>query len=165
MARYFEKISFDQFKRDFGYVDNVYEMYDSIVLPTAKSSFSAGYDFIAVDDVVIGPNEIVKVPTGIKVCLNKDEFLGVYVRSSLGIKYNVRMCNQVGIIDGDYYNNSGNEGHIWVCLQNHGDTEFVIHKGDGFAQGIFQKFLYSDNDIRLKNERVGGFGSTNKIEE
>ena len=116
-------------------------------------------------DIIIKPGEVVKIPTGIKVCLNDDEFLGIYVRSSFGVKYNVRMCNQVGIIDGDYYNNDGNEGHIWICLQNEGDKEFIIRKGDGFAQGIFQKFLLSDNDTRLNDKRVGGFGSTTEGRE
>ena len=45
----------------------------------------------------------------------KKEFLGIYIRSSLGFKYNIRMCNQVGIIDADYYNNKDNEGHIF-CM-------------------------------------------------
>ena len=34
------------------------------------------------------------------------------VRSSMGFKYNVRLCNQVGIVDSDYYNNPDNEGHM-----------------------------------------------------
>ena len=69
-------------------------------------------------DITIKRNEIVKIPTGIKISLEDGEFLGIFVRSSMGFKYNVRMCNQVGIIDGDYYNNPDNEGHMWIKLQN-----------------------------------------------
>ena len=36
----------------------------------------------------------------------------------MGFKYNVRMCNQVGIIDADYYNNKENGGHIFVKIKN-----------------------------------------------
>ena len=165
MARYFEKISFSQFEKDFKDYENIKDLYDDIKLPIAKSVLAAGYDFISILDIIIKPGEVVKIPTGIKVCLNDDEFLGIYVRSSFGVKYNVRMCNQVGIIDGDYYNNDGNEGHIWICLQNEGDKELIIRKGDGFAQGIFQKFLLSDNDTRLNDKRVGGFGSTTEGRE
>ena len=165
MARYFEKISFSQFEKDFKDYENIKDLYDDIKLPIAKSVLAAGYDFISILDVIIKPGEVVKIPTGIKVRLNDDEFLGIYVRSSFGVKYNVRMCNQVGIIDGDYYNNDGNEGHIWICLQNEGNKEFIIRKGDGFAQGIFQKFLLSDNDTRLNDKRVGGFGSTTEGRE
>ena len=158
--RKFELISIEQFKKDVaGY------KYEDLKLPFRKTKKSAGYDFISILDIIIKPGEVVKIPTGIKVCLNDDEFLGIYVRSSFGVKYNVRMCNQVGIIDGDYYNNDGNEGHIWICLQNEGDKEFIIRKGDGFAQGIFQKFLLSDNDTRLNDKRVGGFGSTTEGRE
>ena len=56
------------------------------------------------------------------------------------------MCNQVGIIDADYYNNKDNEGHIFVCLQNESDKEVVIKKGDRFVQGIFKPYLITDDD-------------------
>ena len=90
--------------------------------------------------------------------------LMIVVRSSMGFKYNVRMCNQVGIIESDYYNNESNEGHMWVALQNHGTNDYIINKGDKFAQGIFTKFLMVEDEEEIKNERKGGFGSTNKEE-
>ena len=74
------------------------------------------------------------------------------------------MCNQVGIIDADYYNNKDNEGHIFVCLQKHGDKDFVIRKGDRFVQGIFMPYLITDDDSTT-SRRIGGIGSTNKGED
>lgn len=88
----------------------------------------------------------------------------IVVRSSVGFKYNVRLTNQVGIIESDYYNNPDNEGHMWVCLQNHGDNEYIINKGDAYVQGIFVKFLTTDDDC-VNKTRVGGLGSTNKKKE
>ena len=85
MARYFEKISFSQFEKDFKNYENIKDLYDDIKLPIAKSVLAAGYDFISILDVIIKPGEVVKIPTGIKVCLNDDEFLGIYVRSSFTI--------------------------------------------------------------------------------
>ena len=157
--RKFEKISFKQYKKDV--CDNL-EDYKNFNLPKRSTKYSAGYDFEASQNYVIKPNEIVKVPTGIKVTMNQDEMLMIVVRSSMGFKHNVRMCNQVGIIESDYYNNESNEGHMWVALQNHGKNDFVINKGDKFAQGIFVKFLTVDNEEEIKNERKGGFGSTTK---
>lgn len=90
--------------------------------------------------------------------------LMLVVRSSMGFKYNVRLTNQVGIIESDYYNNPDNEGHMWICLQNHGDKEYIINKGDAYAQGIFVKFLTTDDD-NAKTLRTGGLGSTNKKKE
>ena len=152
--RKFEKISFKQFAKDVSEGD-----YDGILLPVRKTKRSAGYDFISFLDITIKPGEVVKMPTGIKIMLEDDEFLGIFVRSSMGFKYNVRMCNQVGIIDSDYYNNIDNEGHIWIKLQNHGDSDYVIKKGDAFAQGIIMKYLVCDDDNSF-GDRVGGIGST-----
>ena len=92
---------------------------------------------------------------------NEDEMLMIIVRSSMGFKYNVRICNQVGIIETDYYNNPNNEGHMWVALQNHGDVEYNVKQGEAYAQGIFTKFLTVDDEKIIENERKGGFGSTN----
>ena len=115
MERYFEKISFNQFKKDV--VDNK-KMYDAYSLPRRGTKNSAGYDFEALYDFVIKPGQIKKIPLGIKASMNSNEVLLLLVRSSQGFKYNVRMCNQVGVIDSDYYNNSDNEGHIFIKLQN-----------------------------------------------
>ena len=96
-----------------------------------------------------------------KVLLEDDEFLSIHVRSSMGFKHNIRLCNQVGIIDRDYYNNIDNEGHIWICLQNEGKKDFTIKKGESFAQGIIQKYCITDDDDAC-GIRVGGLGSTDK---
>ena len=95
MDRYFEKISYDQFAKDI--TDNK-ELYDSYRLPARASRYSAGYDFYAICDMVIRPGEIKKIPTGYKAKFLEDEMLLLVVRSSMGFKYNVRMCNQVGVI-------------------------------------------------------------------
>lgn len=157
MDRCFEKISFKQFKKD---VSNDDKLYNSYKLPERSSKNSCGYDFLSIQDLVIQPGEILKIPTGYKFKCNHDEFLMLVVRSSMGFKYNVRMCNQVGIIDSDYYNNIDNEGHIWVCLQNEGDTNFVINKGDKYCQGIIMKYLTCDDSVNMV--RTGGIGSTNR---
>ena len=155
MDRYFEKISFEQFSSD---VSTDRDLYNKYLLPSRGSKNSCGYDFFSIQDVVIHPKEIVKIPTGYKAKFRKNEFLMLVVRSSMGFKYNVRMCNQVGIIDCDYYNNEDNEGHIWVCLQNEGDTDFIIKKNTAYLQGIFVPFLTCGDDVTLL--RKGGFGST-----
>ena len=156
--RYFEKISFEQFKKD---VSDNKELYDAYNIPKRSTKGSAGYDFEAFLDFVLKPGEIKKIPTGIKANMNDGEVLLVVVRSSMGFKYNVRLCNQVGVIDNDYYNNPDNEGHIFVKIQNEGKEAITINKGDRFAQGIFMNFLITDDDVAF-GDRTGGFGSTNK---
>ena len=155
--RNFEKISFKQFKKDI--IDSK-ETYNSYNIPVRHTNCSAGYDFESILSFELQPGEIKKIPTGIKVQMNQDEMLMIVVRSSTGFKYNVRMCNQVGIIESDYYNNSSNEGHMWIALQNEGTEVFKVEAGDRIAQGIFVKFLTVDEEEKLDNERNGGLGST-----
>ena len=68
-------------------------------------------------------------------------------------KYNVRFCNQVGVIDKDYYNNPNNEGHMWIRIQNEGDKDYVVKYGDGICQGMFMKYLTVDNEEENFKER------------
>jgi dUTP pyrophosphatase len=95
--------------------------------------------------------------------MQEDEFLGVHIRSSMAIKKGIRLVNNVGIIDADYYNNPDNEGHIMLALVNTGLEPIVLKKGERVAQGIFYKYLTTDDDKDTKKEdRSGGFGSTGK---
>ena len=103
--RKFEKISKEQYEKDLkGKCE-----YEDISLPVRSTKHSAGYDFKSPIEFELNPGEIIKVPTGIKAQMEDDEYLMLLVRSSMGFKYNVRLCNQVGIVDSDYYNNPDNE--------------------------------------------------------
>lgn len=147
--RDFEKISFKQFKKDVAEDINLYNEYE---LPQRDSDSTAGYDIYLLQDLIIEPNEIKKIPTGIKSFFEKDEVLFLIVRSSTGFKYNIRLCNQVGVIDSDYYNNQNNEGHIWIKIQNEGKEKVIIPQGEAIVQGIFLKYLttQSDKDRNIK---------------
>ena len=162
MARLFEKISFEQFKKDI-YDDK--ELYESYNIPKRSTKESAGYDFEAIMDFTLKPGEIKKIPLGIKADMNSGEVLFLIVRSSQGFKYNVRMCNQVGVIDKDYYNNSENEGHMWIKLENHGNKDYVVSKGDKIIQGLFMPFLTVDNEENIEKVRTSGIGSTDRKED
>lgn len=156
--RYFEKISFEQFKKD---ISNDKKLYEEYNLPKRQTKYSAGYDFESLFDFTLKSGETKKIATGTKVNMNSDEMLMIVVRSSLGFKYNTRMCNQVGIVESDYYNNLDNEGHLFVKIQNEGINDLIIKKGDRICQGIFIKFLTVDNEEIIQNERTSGIGSTN----
>ena len=152
--RKFERISFEQFKKD---VCDDKALYDSYYLPKRDTKCAAGYDFYALFDYTLKPGDIMKVPTGIKACMEEDDVLFLIDRSSMGFKYNVRMCNQVGVIDADYYNNSNNEGHMWIRIQNEGDKDYVVKKGDAMIQGIFMKYLKTDDDIESDKNRKSDY--------
>ena len=162
MARYFEKISFEQFKKD---ICDDRDLYGSYNIPKRSTKESAGYDFESIMDFTLAPGEIKKIPLGIKADMNSGEVLFFIVRSSQGFKYNVRLCNQVGVIDKDYYNNPDNEGHMWIKLENHGDKDYIVSKGDKIMQGLFMPFLTVDNEENIESVRTSGIGSTDRKED
>ena len=161
-CRGFEKISFEQFKKDLKEFNDLAKLYEGIILPKRATIGSAGYDFCSIFPFILKPGEIIKIPTGIKVYMEKDEYLTIVVRSSTGFKYNVRLCNQTVIVDTDYYNNKNNEGHIWLALQNHGDSDWIVKEGERICQGVFGKFLIVDDEEKDFKERIGGIESTGK---
>ncbi len=156
--RKFEKISLEQFIKDTKLTE---KDYNNIIMPKRATQNSAGYDFHLLEDLILKPSEIKIVPTAIKASMNQGEVLMLYIRSSLGFKYNLRLCNGTGIIDSDYYNNENNEGHIFIAIQNEGKETLNLKAGDRFAQGIFIKYLTVDDETQIKSVRKGGMGSTN----
>ena len=152
--RDFEKISFEQFCKD---VCNDKKLYDNYKLPVRDSKLTAGYDIYLLQDLELKPNEIIKLPTGIKAYFQDDEVLLIVVRSSAGFKYNIRLVNQVGVIDSDYHNNKNNEGHIFVKIQNEGTETVKFKAGEAIAQGIFFKYLITKSDINLGLERESDY--------
>lgn len=75
----------------------------------------------------------------------------------MGFKYNIRLVNQVGIIDADYYNNKDNEGHIFIKIQNEGNETVKLKAGEAIAQGIFIKYLTTESDNNLGIERKSDY--------
>ncbi len=159
--RGFEKISFEMWKKS---VTGENEAgYNDIVMPERKTYTSAGYDICSAISFSLAPGESKKVPTGLKAYMQDDEFLAIYIRSSLGIKKNIMLKNQVGIIDADFYNNPDNEGHFVIGIINNGNEVFECKQGDAIAQGIFQKYYTIDDEDETKlTKRIGGIGSTTK---
>lgn len=131
-----------------------------IALPRRGSLYSAGYDFFL-------PVEM-KIPAGeagplvfldIKAAMEKDEVLQLHIRSSLGIKRGLSLANTTGIIDADYFENPDNDGNIGIKLINRSSEEIVLKAGTAVVQGIFMKYLITDDDMTSAH-RLGGFGST-----
>jgi dUTP pyrophosphatase len=163
---------------------------DSINLPYRSTKKAAGYDiesaqdftlpsiwklgFLKVlwalkhkqsisDDDMQKARSILKpllVPTGIKAYMQPDEMLMIVNRSSGPLKRGMILPNGIGIVDADYYNNSNNEGELFVQLTNFGLFDRKIKKGDRIAQGIFVPFLMTDDDNNKGIKRTGGFGSS-----
>jgi dUTP pyrophosphatase len=129
-----------------------------IQLPTRSDPRSAGYDFYSPVEMVIQPGEKGFIWTDVKAFMEPDEVLKLYVRSSMG-KYPVVIANGTGIIDSSYFENPKNDGNIGFNLLNLSDEPYEIKIGDRIGQGVFTKYLITDDD-NATGERSGGFGST-----
>lgn len=147
--RYFEVVCDD--KRKF--------LNHNILLPQRSTKGSAAYDFYSCDNYIVEPNQIVKIWTDVKAYMQDDEFLMLDVRSSMGGKF--MLANTIGIVDSSYYSNADNDGNIGIFLKNISNETQVIERGSRIAQGLFMKYLTTDNDNTTK-VRSGGFGSTGK---
>lgn len=164
----FHKVSQERFTKDYKRMDTqcsleeIQTMYKDIQLPRRATLGSAGYDFFLPYAITLKPNEVIKIPTGIRVEMQEGWVLQLFPRSSLGFTYRLQLNNTVGIIDSDYFY-SDNEGHIFAKLTNDTNEEKVLHlqAHEGFMQGIFLPFGIVEDD-EVTQVRNGGFGSTNK---
>lgn len=163
----FHKVSKERFVADWMdafegvSADEAEKIYEGIRLPRRATAGSAGYDFFSPADFTIKPGETIKIPTGICVEMDQEWVLKCYPRSGLGFKYRLQLDNTVGIIDSDYYD-SDNEGHIFIKITNDSKRSWKnlsVHRGDGFAQGIFVEYGITIDD-EAAGVRNGGFGST-----
>lgn len=154
--RGFVKVSLEEYKKRQPEAE-----YEEIMLPKRATERSAGYDFYLPYNVELAPGADTTVATGIKAYMEHDEVLFLIIRSSLGFK-GLRLKNQVGVIDADYYNNSKNEGHILVAIENNSKETIVLKKGERFVQGIFLKYLLAESEEKPHEIRAGGIGSTCK---
>ena len=132
-----------------------------VVLPQRKTAKSAGYDIIALtdEDVYVHPGMSVNLETGVKACMEDDEVMLLFIRSSLGIKKGITLSNSCAVIDADYYNNPDNDGHFILNVINTSNEVQCIPARSRVAQAVFVKYLTVDDD-NATGERVGGIGST-----
>jgi len=150
--------------RDFEEVAKQFKKHDSeTTLPIRADSRSAGYDFFSKETVKILPNGYHIFWTDVKAYMQPHEFLDIRIRSSLGFKDKSLMIkNTTGVVDSSYYNNPTNDGNIGISIYNFGQEPVLIEEGERIAQGIFQMYLLTTNDVPLHNERIGGVGSSNR---
>ena len=132
-----------------------------VVLPQRKTAKSAGYDIIALtdEDVYVHPGMSVNLETGVKACMEDDEVMLLFIRSSLGIKQGLTLSNSCAVIDADYYNNPDNDGHFILSIINTNNAVQRIPARSRVAQAVFVKYLTVDDD-NATGERIGGIGST-----
>ena len=142
------------------------------IIPTRGSEEAAGIDLYAcldeaedefgvpIDQVTIEPGESYIFDTGVAIEFPEGYFGAVFVRSSIGIKRNLRLNNSVGVVDNDYRNSTK------VALHNFGTEPQTIQHGDRIAQMVllpYVTFPIAEVDTLTETERgEGGIGSTGR---
>ena len=131
-------------------------------LPAYATDHAAGLDLLAAvaDRVEIAPGGRRLVPTGIAIALPVGYEAQIRPRSSLALKHGVTLLNSPGTVDADY------RGEIGVILINHGETPFIVARGDRIAQLIIapvSRLTWQEVAALPASARgTGGFGSTGK---
>ena len=136
--------------------------YPDVNLPVRATAGSAGYDFECAQDTIIAPGAITLIPTGIKCKIDVGFYLQLALRSSTPMKKGLILANGIGIIDSDYYGADGapNEGHIMFQVWNITDHSVTINKGERIGQGVFLKYIITEDDQAFGDRMGKGFGST-----
>jgi len=142
----------------------VKKLKENAVVPKRATGGSAGADLYACIDepVVIRPSQLVKIPTGIAIELQRAD-LGAFLfaRSGLGVKYGITLSNGVGVVDSDY------RGEICVGLCNVSDKPYTIQPGERVAQMVIMPVVLADfleaDELSDTQRGAGGFGSSGKM--
>ncbi|WPS90088.1 deoxyuridine 5'-triphosphate nucleotidohydrolase [Brevibacillus halotolerans] len=161
-------------------------LHPDAVIPQYATTGSAGFDLVAIEDVVISPAETKKVPLGLAFEIPEGFVMLLCMRSGIALKTKLRQPNGIGIIDSDYRGevammfdntNENYDSATCLCFSIAGDEihvpngygflpegSYIIRKGDRVAQGLIlpvmqAQFIVAD-ELSETERGAGGFGST-----
>ncbi|EIG60131.1 MULTISPECIES: dUTP diphosphatase [unclassified Bradyrhizobium] len=137
---------------------------EGLPLPAYQTNDAAGLDLMAAvaenEPLTLAPGQYALVPTGLAIALPPGYEAQVRPRSGLAAKHGVTVLNSPGTIDADY------RGEIKVILINHGQTAFVVKRGERIAQMVIapmvQAALVPVATLSATDRGAGGFGSTGR---
>lgn len=127
-------------------------------LPEYKTVGAAGFDMVARETVMIGPNMVGYVPLNVAVGTPKDHFLILAARSSTH-KLGLLPIHGIGIGDSDF---RGDGDEYKMPLFNYTKKPVRVERGTRIAQGLFVKFIKAKwHEVEtMKSKTRGGFGTT-----
>lgn len=164
----------------------VKRLHPDAVIPQYATSGAAGFDLVAVEDVIIEPGQTKLIPTGLAFEIPQGFEMQIRMRSGIAKRTPLRLPNAVGTIDADY------RGEVFMMFENTSniplklndattnsvntisgfdviDVEVpmctcFIRKGDRVAQAVIAPVLranFEEVDELSETKRGGGaFGST-----
>lgn len=132
----------------------------NVVCTGEKPTYANEVDLRANEDVKVYPGQIVDIESMLAIELPSGHFGMIVARSGLSFKYQIKLINDVGIIDEDF------RGNIGIRLINEGKAAYEIKKGDRIAQMLIIPYIQvSLNYVEKLSDTErgkGGFGHTGK---
>lgn len=137
---------------------------EDAIEPTMGTAEAAGYDLYVPSnygDIVLNPGETELIDTGIVVEFPKCTFGGVFSRSGIAARHNLRLADSVGVIDSDY------RGSIIVSLYNDSNETKTVKAGERVAQLVIIPYIpikleYVESIDKDTERGTNGLGSTGK---
>ena len=106
--------------------------------PVRAHDTDAGIDIKSREDKVIPADGAAVFHTGVHVQLPHGTAGILISKSGLNVKHDI---TSTGLIDEGY------TGEIVVKLYNHGDTGYIVHKGDKISQLVIVPVLYEGIEL------------------
>lgn len=141
----------------------VRKLHDDAVIPQYATAGAAGFDLVAVEDVIIAPGETKKVPLGLAFEIPEVYVMYVCMRSGIALRTKLRQSNGIGVIDSDYRgevammfdNISQYSGDAYHYETLSGETvssgERYCNVGDGY---MVRKEVRQDTYLIRKGDRI-----------
>lgn len=130
--------------------------------PAYETDGAAGMDLRAAvpedQPITLAPGARDMIVTGLRIAIPEGYEVQVRPRSGLAAKHGVTCLNSPGTVDSDY------RGELKVILINHGQTPFVVRRGERIAQMVVAPVTRAEfhlvDDLPETTRGGGGFGST-----
>jgi dUTP pyrophosphatase len=157
-------------------------LHPDAVIPQYATDLAAGFDLVAVEDVIIAPGETAKVPLGLAFEIPPGYVMIVCMRSGIALKTALRQPNGIGVIDADY------RGEVAMIFDNTSEDRwsnaarrldnsyedstrdkcepgsYIVRKGDRVAQAFvipYPRIIFVEAAELTETARGdGGFGSS-----
>lgn len=164
----------------------VKRLHPDAVIPQYATSGAAGFDLVALEDVIIEPGQTKLIPTGLAFEVPQGFEMQIRMRSGIAKRTPLRLPNSIGTIDADY------RGEVFMMFENTSniplklkdvttnsvktmsgfdviDVEVpmctcFIRKGERVAQAVIAPVLRANfeevDELSETKRGGGGFGST-----
>jgi len=134
------------------------KLHPEAIIPKYAHKGDAGMDLHSIEDIVLQPNKVTSVKTGLSVEIPEGYEIQVRPRSGLAFKYGITIVNTPGTIDAGY------RGEIVGIMINHGEQPYPIKKGERIGQLVLKKVEYMEFEVKEElsesSRGEGGLGST-----